>query len=58
MVIAPDGRTLIISPSRSKFRAPGGRDSMEIAKPRQSLTGIVGAEENRVWGALLEPRLT
>jgi hypothetical protein len=27
---------------------------METAKPRQSLTGIVGADEKRVWGALLE----
>ena len=33
---------------------------METAKPRQSLTGIVGADEKRVWGALLEtsPYLT
>ena|SRR5487761_383401 len=33
---------------------------METAKPRHSLTGIVGADENRVWGALLEtsPYLT
>jgi hypothetical protein len=33
---------------------------METAKPRQSLTGIVGAGEERVWGALLEtsPYLT
>ena len=27
---------------------------MESAKPRQSLTGVVGADEERVWGALLE----
>ena len=33
---------------------------MESVKLRQSLTGIVGAEEERVWGALLEtsPYLT
>ena len=33
---------------------------MEIAKPRQLLTGIVGADEKRVWGALLaaSPYLT
>ncbi len=33
---------------------------METAKPRQSLTGIVEADEKRVWGALLEtlPYLT
>jgi hypothetical protein len=33
---------------------------MGIAKPRQSLTGIVEAAEDRVWGALLEtsPYLT
>jgi hypothetical protein len=33
---------------------------VKIAKPRQSLTGIVGADEERVWGALLEtsPYLT
>ena len=33
---------------------------MESAKPRQSLTGVVGADEKRVWGALLEtsPYLT
>jgi hypothetical protein len=27
---------------------------MESRKPRQSLTGIVDADENRVWNALLE----
>jgi hypothetical protein len=27
---------------------------VESVKPRQSLTGIVGADEKRVWGALLE----
>jgi hypothetical protein len=27
---------------------------METARPRQTLIGIVGAEEERVWGALLE----
>jgi hypothetical protein len=33
---------------------------METAKPRQSLTGIVSADEERVWAALLEasPYLT
>jgi hypothetical protein len=33
---------------------------METAKPRQSLTGIVEADQKRVWGALLEtsPYLT
>jgi hypothetical protein len=33
---------------------------METAKPRQTLAGIVGANENRVWDALLEtsPYLT
>ena len=33
---------------------------METAKPRQSLTGLVGADEERVWTALLEtsPYLT
>lgn len=33
---------------------------METAKPRQSLTGIVSADEERVWTALLEasPYLT
>lgn len=33
---------------------------METAKPRQSLTGIIGAGEERVWSALLEtsPYLT
>lgn len=33
---------------------------MEFGKPRQSLTGIVGAEEDRGWTALLEtsPYLT
>ena len=33
---------------------------MATTKPRQSLTGVVGADEERVWGALLEtsPYLT
>jgi hypothetical protein len=33
---------------------------MRTSKPRQSLTGIVGADEERVWAALLEvsPYLT
>lgn len=33
---------------------------METAKPRQSLTGIIGAAEERVWSALVEtsPYLT
>ena len=33
---------------------------MRTAKPRQSLTGIVGADEERVWAALLQasPYLT
>lgn len=33
---------------------------MKTTKPRQSLTGIVGADEERVWAALLEtaPYLT
>ena len=33
---------------------------MATTKPRQSLTGVVGADEGRVWGALLEtsPYLT
>ena len=33
---------------------------MEIARPRQALTGIVSADEERVWAALLEasPYLT
>ena len=33
---------------------------METAKPRQSLTGVVSADEERVWNALLEtsPYLT
>jgi hypothetical protein len=37
-----------------------GGARMEFGKPRQSLTGIVGAEEDRVWNALLEtsPYLT
>jgi hypothetical protein len=30
---------------------------MEFGKPRQSLTGIVGAEEDRVWNALPKARV-